>query len=103
MAANQSTLDLNWGQPSNFCWLRKAPQVKFTLEGMMSTEKHILARKKVYKYPKKVLREWVERTIHRVEIVWLFDKVNVPGTAVNKEGHADSVQVHERSQNYSSQ
>ena len=35
-------------------------------------------------------RTWVEKTVHGIETHWLSGQENVPGTAVSKEGHADT-------------
>ena len=37
----------------------------------------------------------VEKTVHGVEMHWLSDKEKVPGVAVSKEGHVDSLLGHE--------
>ena len=43
---------------------------------------------------------WIEKTVHEVEIHWLSSKEKVPGTAVSKEGDADSVLGQERRHYY---
>ena len=61
-------------------------------------EKHVLVKKGFTNGQKTglALRVWIEKTGHLVEIHWLSNKENVPRAAVSKEGHADSVQGHER-------
>ena len=49
----------------------------------------------VYKWAKHRFATTVIRETHR-----LFDKKKVPGTAVNKNGYADSVLGHERTLDY---
>ena len=42
------------------------------------------------------LWDWVEKTVHGVEIHWLFGKEKVLGTVISKEGHADIFLRHEK-------
>ena len=41
------------------------------------------------------IQAWVDKSVHRVETYWLSGKEKVPGTAISKEGHADSFLRHE--------
>ena len=36
------------------------------------------------------LETWVKKTVHGVEAHWLSSKEKVPGSAISKEGQADS-------------
>ena len=48
------------------------------------------------------LPQWarVKKTVHDVEIYWLFSKEKVLDAAVNKEEHADSLLGHEKTYHY---
>ena len=61
-------------------------------------EKHVLAKRMLTNGVKMglPLQTWIEKTVYTVETHWLSSKEKVPGIAVHKEGHADSVLGHER-------
>ena len=40
-------------------------------------------------------RTWVEKPVDEVETRWLSSKEKVPGAAISKEGHGDSLLGHE--------
>ena len=88
-------------------------------ESVTHTEKQVLVKKNVYKWVKHGLVLWacvenvykwvkhglllwpcVEKTVHGVQTYWLWLKKIVLSAAVNKEGHADSFLVHERTHDY---
>ena len=56
MVANQTASGFNRGLSSNYGWLRSANHVKFTEQYVMYMEKHVLVKKKVYKWAKHALR-----------------------------------------------
>ena len=64
----------------------------------MWTWKHVLV-KNVYKWVKYRFA-WVEKTVYGVEAHRLFGKEKVPGVAVSKEGHADSLLRDKRTHRY---
>ena len=43
-----------------------------------------------------LLRSWVKKTVPGVKTHWLSGNEEAPGTVVNKESHADSLQGYEK-------
>ena len=58
----------------------------------MCMKKHVLIfKEKFANWLNMGLPPWVEKTVYEVEIHWLSSKEKVPGAAVIKGGHADSL------------
>ena len=57
----------------------------------MSTEKHVLVQKIFTNGLNMCMPLWIKDTVYEVGTHWLSSRKKVPGTAVSKEGHIDSV------------
>ena len=67
-------------------------------KNVMCMENYVLVKKRFITELNMALLLWA--SLHRVETHWLSGKEKVPGAAVRKEGHADSLLEHERNHHY---
>ena len=73
----QSATDLNRGLTSEFWWLKSANHMKCTQECVMCRLKHVWV-KEMSANPKST------KTVHEVEIHWLFEEENIPRLAISQ-------------------